>query len=637
MADKDTPIYDKNRMRGTTWVDATRILFNMGSELEEQVDGMDYEGVKQDLADEIINRQNADTQLGNRITAEQTAREQADSQLQTGVNQNKSDITQIKETINQIEDNATALGASVAIIQTDVAENKGNIQANAGKIEVLENEYAGFNSEQISLRTDLTEVQADVEGIKTSLVSDVITKAGSTVGTIIVELEREDGTKISAQDFNYGKPTSMELLQGSSEGMMKAQFTLSDGTTVQSNDFQVLEQITGDVYITSFTFKNGSSQGKISAVIGLSDGRTLNANDFQLPTDPQIQSNITNLLSRMSAVEEKNNQQDSNISALSTRMDTAESNIAGNDADIAQLKSEDETIKGDITSLDERVTAIEDTPGVGKFELGKLGTIMGSSDNGKIGANPDGTGSVNGWDSVATKDELADYLTIVKAEADYAKKTDVSAIGITTSGNKATVNGKSANIVNSISGRVDENNNLILNVNGVESGGIPLPESENTFNDVSILTKATTNITFTLQTIGNTTFGLYNVGNVRPSLYDTENYYRSTSTENTTNVKSGTLGARLVKATLDLESINRCFNSLSNLGDGAYLVTYYVRGVINNVNISPFPSIARISLSNNVVSVLNSTDTCYFLIDSDVIGTLKIDGIDIISVMLLKS
>lgn len=466
MADKDTPIYDKTRMRGTTWVDATRILFNMGSELEEQVDGINVDQIKQDLADEIINRQNADTQLGNRIDT-----------LGTQVNQNKSDITQIKETINQIEDNATALGASVAVIQTDVAENKGNIQANAGKIEVLENEYAGFNSEQISLRTDLTEVQAGVEGIKTSLVSDVITKAGSTVGTIIVELEREDGTKISAQDFNYGKPTSMELLQGSSEGMMKAQFTLSDGSTVQSNDFQVLEQITGDVYITSFTFKNGSSQGKISAVIGLSDGRTLDANDFQLPTDPQIQSNITNLLSRMNAVEEKNNQQDTNISALSTRMDTAESNIAGNDADIAQLKSEDETIKGDITSLDARVKAIEDTPGVGKFELGKLGTIMGSSDNGKINANPDGTGSVNGWDSVATKDELADYLKKTDAESTYAKKSDVSAIGITTSGNKATVNGKSANIVNSISGRVDENNNLILNVNGVESGGIPLPES----------------------------------------------------------------------------------------------------------------------------------------------------------------
>ena len=455
MADKDTPIYDKTRMRGTTWVDATRILFNMGSELEEQVDGMDYEGVKQDLADEIVNRQNADTQLGNRITAEQTAREQADSQLQNGINQNKSDITQIKETINQIEDNATALGASVADIQTDVSENKGNIQANSGKIEVLENEYAGFNSEQISLRTDLTEVQADVDGIKTSLVSDVITKAGSTVGTIIVELERENGTKISAQDFNYGKPTSMELLQGSSEGMMKAQFTLSDGTTIQSNDFQVLEQITGDVYITSFTFKNGSSQGKISAVIGLSDGRTLNANDFQLPTDPQIQSNITNLLSRMNAVEEKNNQQDTNISALSTRMDTAESNIAGNDADIAQLKSEDETIKGDITSLDARVTAIEDTPGVGKFELGKLGTIMGSSDNGKISANPDGTGSVNGWDSVATV-------------------TDVSGIGITTRGNIATVNGKNANIVNSVTGSVSDGK-LTIGVNGKNSSPITIP------------------------------------------------------------------------------------------------------------------------------------------------------------------
>ena len=627
MADKDTPIYDKTRMRGTTWVDATRILFNMGSELEEQVDGISIDQVKQDLADEIINRQNADTQLGNRIDT-----------LGTQVNQNKSDITQIKETINQIEDNATALGASVAVIQTDVAENKGNIQANAGKIEVLENEYAGFNSEQISLRTDLTEVQADVEGIKTSLVSDVITKAGSTVGTIIVELEREDGTKISAQDFNYGKPTSMELLQGSSEGMMKAQFTLSDGTTVQSNDFQVLEQITGDVYITSFTFKNGSSQGKISAVIGLSDGRTLDANDFQLPTDPQIQSNITNLLSRMNAVEEKNNQQDTNISALSTRMDTAESNIAGNDADIAQLKSEDETIKGDITSLDARVTAIEDTPGVGKFELGKLGTIMGSSDSGKISANPDGTGSVNGWDSVATKDELADYLTIVEAEADYlkktdaestyAKKSDVSAIGITTSGNKATVNGKSANIVNSISGRVDENNNLILNVNGVESGGIPLPN----FVDIPVTEISYLSLTKNIEYISHVdenhgiefSVNLNEKGYINILSKDSITYIKGIEIESTTFVAN--VSGFSYPSPSD-EIINYTKNALSKLPDGDYKLVF--ANILNN-------NLLRISYGGFATNVTKNGNSITFTSRLKIINALlnsKLMKIVIVSII----
>ena len=213
--------------------------------------------------------------------------------------------------------------------------------------------------------------------------SDVITKSGITTGTIVVEIEKEDGTKITAEDFNYGKPTSMELLQGSSEGMMKAQFTLSDGTTIQSNDFQVLEMVTGDLYITSFTFKNGSSQGKISADIGLSDGRTLQANDFQLPTDPQVTQNIASLLSRMTAVEKKNSQQDTELS-----------------------------------SLDARVKAIEDTPGISKFELGKLGTIMGSSDNGRISANPDGTGSVNGWDTVATVDELTEIQSDIQETSD---------------------------------------------------------------------------------------------------------------------------------------------------------------------------------------------------------------------------
>ena len=53
----------------------------------------------------------------------------------------------------------------------------------------------------------------------------------------------------------------------------------------------------------------------------------------------------------------------------------------------------------------------------------------------------------------------------------------MSTIGISSFGNILTVNGKSANAVNSVGGSVTDGN-LKITVNGVESGDIPLPKSE---------------------------------------------------------------------------------------------------------------------------------------------------------------
>lgn len=388
MVDKTEAIYRKDRMRGTTWVEATRTLFNMGSELEQQVDGIDFDGVKEEITaletritNEVSAREQADTQLSSSLNAETTARENADNDL--------------RDSVSSLESISTSLGSSVADLQTKVAENTGNITAVTGRVDVTESEIDDLNTSINDAVSEITNINADVEGIKSSLVSDVVTKSGSTSGTVIVELELEDGTKITAQDFNYGKPTSIELLQGSAEGLMKAQFTLSDGTVVYSNDFQVLSASTGDTYITSFTFKNGSSTGKISALIGLSDGRTLDANDFQLPTDPQVTANISDLLSRMTSVEQVNSTQNTNITALDTRLTTVEGKITTNENEIASLKSADQTINGEIDSLDQRVTNIENTPGIGVFQNGIAGTIVGSTETGKISANADGTGTYN--------------------------------------------------------------------------------------------------------------------------------------------------------------------------------------------------------------------------------------------------
>lgn len=179
-------------------------------------------------------------------------------------------------------------------------------------------------------------------------------------------------------------------------------------------------------------------------------------------------------------------------------------------------------------------------------------------------------------------------------------------------------------------------NTLQLNQQGGGRIDIPLPESENTFNDVSILTKVTATITNTLKNIGTTTIGSDAFQVSRPSLYDTKNYYRSTSAENVSIVESGSRNSILFQATLDLTSIHQCFNSLSNLGDGSYIVTYFVKGQFSNVSISPLPNIARIKILNNSVTVSNCSDICYFLVTTSATGSLTISGIDIISVMLIS-
>ena len=61
-----------------------------------------------------------------------------------------------------------------------------------------------------------------------------------------------------------------------------------------------------------------------------------------------------------------------------------------------------------ISSLNSRVQAIEDTPGVGQFGAGKLGTIAGSTTDGRIKAEDDGTGSVNGWSDLKTRVSTAE-------------------------------------------------------------------------------------------------------------------------------------------------------------------------------------------------------------------------------------
>lgn len=179
-------------------------------------------------------------------------------------------------------------------------------------------------------------LEAQVTGVTESLVSNVEVLNGTTAGKFKVRIEREKAALIDSNDYDLSKVNSVELIQGSGPAMVKAQLTLSDGTVLRSDDFLfTTESIGTDVYISSFTFKSGNIDGTISADIGLNNGTTLEANNFVVPTDPSVVSTITDLQTRMTAVE--NGSGVSGLDALKTTVDTHTSEIAQLTNDVGNL------------------------------------------------------------------------------------------------------------------------------------------------------------------------------------------------------------------------------------------------------------------------------------------------------------
>lgn len=197
-------------------------------------------------------------------------------------------------------------------------------------------EIDGIKASVDELNKTVPALEAQVTGVTESLVSDVEVLNGTTAGKFKVRIEREKAALIDSNDYDLSKVNSIELIQGSGPAMVKAQLTLSDGTVLRSDDFLFTSESIGtDVYISSFTFKNGNVDGTISADIGLNNGTTLEANNFAVPTDPSVVSTITDLQTRMSAVEKGSGV--SGLDALKATMETHTTEITQLTDDVGDL------------------------------------------------------------------------------------------------------------------------------------------------------------------------------------------------------------------------------------------------------------------------------------------------------------
>ena len=351
------------------------------------------------------------------------------------IHTNKDDIDQLKVEDIRLQSNIDAektariakdenLDSDVARIDATDARQSELIQDNADRINSTYNDLIATEATVATHDSEIITLQANNQALAKSLVSDVIMTDGTTAGSVQVSIERVDGTVMTSANYKWGRDIGIRLEAGTQAGYVKAVISLSDGTELVSNEYKIVEVLESDVYVTAITLVPDMTAGTIGGNISYSNGTTQTINSVSVPTAPGVTSAIEALQGRMTAVEQKNTQQDASISAL-----------------------------------DSRVKAIEDTPGVGQFGAGKLGTIAGSTTDGRIKAEDDGTGSVNGWSALKQRVTTAEGQ-IVTAQ------NDINAIETKNTEQDTAINGLQTSKVNVAQGAANAGKVLVVGTNG---------------------------------------------------------------------------------------------------------------------------------------------------------------------------
>lgn len=360
------------------------------------------------------------TQLQADINAETTAREDAITAEATA---REAAIT-AEASAREAKD--TALDAEITRIDNTDTEQNQRIQDNAGKIQYTYNELVTTEKTVATHNSEIITIQANNQALAKSLVSDVLMTDGTTAGSVQVSIEKGDGTLITSANYRWGKDIGIRLEAGTQAGYVKAVISLSDGTELVSNEYKIVEVLESDVYVTAITLIADQAAGTLGGNISYSNGTSQTINSVSVPTAPGVTSAIEALQGRMTAVEQKNTTQNA-----------------------------------DITSLKNRVQAIEDTPGVGQFGAGKLGTIAGSTADGRVKAEDDGTGSVNGWS------DLKQRVTTTEEQIVTAQN-NISALDRTVSQQTTDISGLKADVTNIQNKNTAQDQSIAANASAIE-------------------------------------------------------------------------------------------------------------------------------------------------------------------------
>ena len=380
--------------------------------------------------EDIVNLKIRDTQLQADINAETTAREEAiaaeASARETAIT---GEATAREEAItaeaSAREAKDAALNADIARIDNTDAGQDQRIRDNTDRITTINNDLTATEATVATHNTEIINLQAQTQTLSKSLVSDVMMTDGTTAGSVQVSIEKVDGTVVTSANYKWGRDIGVRLEAGTQAGYIKTVISLSDGTILESNEYKIVEVLESDVYVTAITLVPDMAAGTIGGNISYSNGTTQTINTINVPTAPGVTSAIEALQSRMTAVEQKNTAQDSQISAL-----------------------------------DGRIQAIENTPGISQFASGKLGTIAGSTADGRVKAEDDGTGSVNGWSDLKSRVSTAESQIV-------AAQNGISTLNGTVSQQTTDISGLKTDVTNLKNKNTQQDQSIAANTSAI--------------------------------------------------------------------------------------------------------------------------------------------------------------------------
>lgn len=438
--------------------------------------------------------------------------------------------------IPDIQAQIVALSSTVSTIQAELASTDANLdelteQVNSLISEVndtIKTQMTALQGEVSSLDSRMDTAASDISGIKTKdmeqdeeiagLLGEVIDKVSMATpnhGSIQIQVDHEDGTNDISDPIDMGlvKEGGITLLSSGQNRAFKLHIELTDGTSWETNDFIIPPGGGTDVTVTSITLSQGTTADTMKVSIGLSDGTPLDSNDYPVAAP-------------------------TTVSALATKVTKVES-------DVAAVTNRVTTAEGDISDLTDRVTSLEESGSytlvpatsevLGGVKIGTniniqadgtisistasssragvmtpahvsnlnkaavASTLMFTGDASKVTLHIDNISS-----SEFTKDipaaadggagtiDAAAYqkLSNVPDPSTIATDAEISDLQEQITGlklskpnqNEIQLNGDNVTIVETISGTVDDDGNLVITVNGVSGSGIPLPATEPDWN-----------------------------------------------------------------------------------------------------------------------------------------------------------
>ena len=200
--------------------------------------------------------------------------------FQDSIDQNTADITTIKGNIQTIEEDLTTIENKNTEQDTAIQQNASDIVS--AKAELNQKITAEQNArESADTAEAIARENGDIDLVDLTYAS----------GRISIKLERPEGDLEDTVLAPFIKTAT--LIPTTTNRAFKIQFDLYDGTQYDTNEFVIPEGGGTDVSVTGVTISAGTSPDSFKVNIELSDGTPIASNDYPFPSGSAYPTSAT--------------------------------------------------------------------------------------------------------------------------------------------------------------------------------------------------------------------------------------------------------------------------------------------------------------------------------------------------------